>query len=148
MTLRGAIFQLKELRDNRMMPVMFKPYFDKVIETVSECEEPSAQQEPCEDAVSRQAAIDAMNGLPKWPDAVSGVCLDYADVIAVLSEHLPSAQPERKTGRWLEREDYEGSYYYDCSVCGNSWTTIDGTPQENGMNYCPNCGAEMKGGTV
>ena len=45
MTLRGAIIQLEELRDNSMMPVIFKPYFDKVIETVSECKEPSAQPE-------------------------------------------------------------------------------------------------------
>jgi len=45
-----------------------------------------------DDAISRQVAIDAINGLPKWPDAVSEICLDYADVIAVLSELLPSAQ--------------------------------------------------------
>lgn len=50
--------------------------------------------EMMDDLISRQAAIDAINGLPKWPDAVSEICLDYADVIAVLSEHLPSAQPE------------------------------------------------------
>ena len=41
MTLNGAIMQLVEMRENSMMPEVFKPYFDKVIETVSECEEPS-----------------------------------------------------------------------------------------------------------
>lgn len=40
MTLNGAIMQLFEMRENSMMPEVFKPYFDKVIETVSECEEP------------------------------------------------------------------------------------------------------------
>lgn len=45
MTLNGAIMQLVELRENSMMPVCFKPYLDKVIETISECEEPSAQPE-------------------------------------------------------------------------------------------------------
>ena len=40
MTLKGAMMQLKEMRDNTMMPFFFKPYFDKVIETVSECVEP------------------------------------------------------------------------------------------------------------
>ena len=46
--------------------------------------------------IDRQLAIDAVNALPKWPDAVSAVCLDYADVISVLqdTEKLPSAQPE------------------------------------------------------
>ena len=40
MTKNGAIAQLKELRDNSMMPSLFKHSFDKVIETVSELEEP------------------------------------------------------------------------------------------------------------
>ena len=47
-------------------------------------------------------------------------------------------------GEWIERLDYNRDTYYDCSVCGNSWTTIEGTPWENGMNFCPNCGAKMK----
>ena len=46
MTLNEAIMQLVEMRENSMMPEVFKPYFDKVIETVSECEKPSAQPEP------------------------------------------------------------------------------------------------------
>ena len=40
MTLNGAIMQLVELRENSMMPMVFKPCFDKVIETISELEEP------------------------------------------------------------------------------------------------------------
>ena len=49
-------------------------------------------------------------------------------------------------GRWIEHEEYNFDTYYDCSVCGESWCTVDGTPWENGMNYCPNCGAKMDGG--
>lgn len=41
MTLNGAIMQLVEMRENSMMPDLFKPYLDKAIETVSECVEPS-----------------------------------------------------------------------------------------------------------
>lgn len=41
MTLNGAIMQLVEMRENSMMPIIFKPYLDKVIETISECDEPS-----------------------------------------------------------------------------------------------------------
>jgi hypothetical protein len=49
------------------------------------------------DLIYRQAAIDAMNGLPKWIDTDYGVCLDYSDVMSVLgdAEKLPSAQPEQ-----------------------------------------------------
>ena len=53
----------------------------------------------------------------------------------------------RAHGKWIEQEEFDGGIYYDCSVCGNSWTTIDGTPIDNNMNYCPNCGADMREGT-
>ncbi len=51
---------------------------------------------------------------------------------------------EPKTGRWIEKDGYDGDTYYDCSECGESWTTIEGTPWNNGMKYCPNCGAKME----
>ncbi len=54
-------------------------------------------------------------------------------------------QPQRTKGKWIEQEDYNLDTYYDCSVCGESWCTIDGTPWDNGMNFCPNCGADMRG---
>lgn len=50
---------------------------------------------------------------------------------------------EKPRGEWIEQTEYNGDTYYDCSICGNSWTTIEGTPWQNGMSYCPNCGALM-----
>ena len=29
------------------------------------------------------------------------------------------------------------------SECGLTWELIDGTPKENNMNYCPNCGKQL-----
>lgn len=52
-------------------------------------------------------------------------------------------EQEVKTGKWIEQTDYLGDTYYDCSVCNESWITIEGTPWVNGMNYCPHCGAKM-----
>ena len=48
-----------------------------------------------------------------------------------------------KHGHWIERTDYVGDNYYDCSACGESWTTIEGAPWDNGMDYCPKCGTKM-----
>ena len=45
MTLNGAITELVMMRENPMMPVVFKSSLDKVIETISECEEPSNSSE-------------------------------------------------------------------------------------------------------
>ena len=53
---------------------------------------------------------------------------------------------KQSEGEWVEKDDGFGGVYYDCTACGCSWTTIDGTPMENNMNYCPECGAKMKGG--
>lgn len=30
------------------------------------------------------------------------------------------------------------------SACGLDWSCEDGTPTENGMNFCPFCGAKLK----
>lgn len=54
---------------------------------------------------------------------------------------LPSAQPERKTGRWIPHEDEDGEYYGDkCSECGEWYVMPYGK-----TNFCPNCGANMRG---
>ena len=55
-------------------------------------------------------------------------------------------QPIRR-GRWEEIEEYGGwgDTYFRCSICGDEWDLDTGTPVENGMKYCPNCGARMDG---
>ena len=51
---------------------------------------------------------------------------------------------ERKTGKWIEQDDGWDGVYYECSVCKEPFTLIDGTPQDNLYNFCPNCGCEME----
>lgn len=58
-----------------------------------------------------------------------------------LNELLKTEQP--KHGHWIEQEGFDSDVYYDCSVCGESWVTVEGTPEDNGMIYCPHCGAKM-----
>lgn len=50
---------------------------------------------------------------------------------------------EVKHGHWQEYVDYCLDVYYDCSVCGGLFYMADGTPTENGYNFCPKCGARM-----
>ena len=60
------------------------------------------------------------------------------------SEQLPSAQPERKKGEWLELTN--GNHTYVCSVCGRMLVNI--TDGKNNVAkhypYC-HCGADMRG---
>lgn len=45
MTLNGAIMQLVELSEHPMMPVLFRPAIQKVIETISELEQPEPRKD-------------------------------------------------------------------------------------------------------
>ena len=72
----------------------------------------------------------------------------------VLSQYLkdyfiPSAEPERKKGEWVEYPDclrYDGAYADDqivCSACHHVFSVIDNCTEE--FDFCPNCGADMRG---
>ena len=43
-------------------------------------------------------------------------------------------------GRWIEKDKYAFGTFYDCSNCGN--LILD---NGHSWNYCPNCGADMRG---
>ena len=104
------------------------------------------------DLISRQAAIDALDVLCQehrykipgksetyseyneaWQDA-----LDRAEGLIF---NLPSAQPERIKGRWTKAYDgYDG--HVKCVQC---FKTYDWDTQAQYYNFCPNCGADMRG---
>ena len=67
------------------------------------------------------------------------------DVVGSAIYKLPAADVVPvKHGHWIEQENWvPDDYYYTCSVCGEDYNTIDGSPD---YNYCPNCGARMDGG--
>ena len=89
-----------------------------------------------DDYISRQAAIDATWFEPSYTDPLN-VLTEVRDRLKA----LPSAQPERKTGRWIPHEDEDGEHYGDkCSECGEWYVMPYGK-----TNFCPNCGADMRG---
>ena len=65
------------------------------------------------------------------------------DIIKLIP--IADVQPVKR-GRWEEIEEYGGwgDTYFRCSICGDEWDLDTGTPVENGMKYCPNCGARME----
>ena len=63
------------------------------------------------------------------------------EAIKMTVERMPSADVvERKTGKWIDVDDYiiSGS----CSACG--WQAHLYEDDVVGMNFCPNCGADMR----
>lgn len=72
----------------------------------------------------------------------------YAELLGYHIEALDTAiealKDERAKGKWIEHQDCHDDTYYTCSHCGEDWTTIEGDPMDNLMNYCPMCGADMR----
>ena len=95
------------------------------------------------DLIDRQAAIELIHSLypsapimrmnrKRWKKKYK----PYIEAEKAL-EMFPSAQLERKNGRWID--DKCSACGYKCSACGYRVEPWDNTP------YCPNCGADMKG---
>ena len=76
-----------------------------------------------------------------YDDWNQGVTTSWADAyreVADMVEEMPTIEP--KTGKWISLDDFRGKYNvygYKCSECGEH--------SEYEENYCPNCGADMRG---
>ena len=97
---------------------------------------------PSNDCISRQAAIEVAS---RECHELRGV---FSDIEHGLKE-LPSAEPERKTGKWIPHREKSREYigtvlvcvtydYWLCDTCG--YRVENGQPI---YNFCPNCGARM-----
>ena len=92
------------------------------------------------DLISRQAALDALNKLKESTYAVDYGIVDCDDAINAIAA-LPSTEP--KKGKWIKTARWGRVYY--CNQCRN-YLDFDGVNAGRGStNYCPNCGAKMRG---
>ena len=91
------------------------------------------------DLISRQDAIDATWEEPTYTDPIN-VLTEVRDRIKA----LPSAQ---RTGEWQITDAYPHNVY--CSECHKKFAQTHWAVWEDGSllrKYCPNCGADMRGG--
>lgn len=100
------------------------------------------------DTISRQQAFDALRTCYDTETVTmdnGDEYINYGDAVGEI-EQLPSAQPERPTGEWIQKPRYEDDEYPDaqpnlkCPFCGYEigWCDMG--------NYCARCGADLKGG--
>lgn len=108
-----------------------------------------------DDCISRQVAIDALDEqIEQCNKALCSFYISPKDEYAIKVErasleaykeqleNMPTAQPERKTGRWIFgfNNQYLEKYYY-CSNCG----CRKYEEEEPSDYFCSNCGADMRG---
>ena len=98
-----------------------------------------------DDLISRQAAIDELDK-GAW-----GVEWDKTLAKAMI-ESFPPAEPKRIRGKWIKHEHGYWTFVnadgerdgwipdYECDQCGSR-----GWKYPVVMNFCPNCGADMRG---
>ena len=64
-------------------------------------------------------------------------------------KRLPSAQPERKKGTWIEMgTNTDGTHNIKCSKCGEGYKTrghAQSFATKAKYKFCPNCGEDMRG---
>lgn len=110
-----------------------------------------------DDVIYRQAASYALNTIKVSKNETWYSF--YQKVLDVFSK-LPSAEPERKKGRWIEDADtyYKAvnekgggvndntPYFTDdiaCSECLAMFSVLDNCTEN--FDFCPHCGAYMRG---
>ena len=90
------------------------------------------EQEPCTDAVSREAVIKLFNG---------NIGSESALILHMVKK-LPSVT--QKSGKWILLDECANSGYY-CSNCQKKLVKEGWSNTVKKIKYCPNCGADMRG---
>ena len=98
------------------------------------------KQEPNEDCISREQALDPYK------------ILEVTDTLSVYTirqnlAELPSVTPTRPTGHWIAQDIHNCHTNFRCSECDyvHDFMHLYGEPTAD-YTFCPNCGAEMKEG--
>lgn len=96
------------------------------------------EQEPCDDAISRQAVIDAIEDDNRNGHYSCFATNNDAQCFKDVIRKLPSVTPQPKMGRWIYTGDYITDGMLKCSKCGFEHDVSER------FSYCPNCGANMQ----
>lgn len=93
------------------------------------------------DLISREDAIEVLSQRARILQGeygdLGGACSGAMKII----ESLPSAEPERKKGKWIFHIDdlFPEESTQECSVCHEEESI-----RIYNDNFCPNCGADMR----
>jgi len=102
--------------------------------------------------IYRDKAIEAISKLPVKVDNLGYTWMIAGDVLKQIDD-MPSAEPERKKGEWIDEKinSYTSRTY--CSECGSSAPFVYESDDYYGNHahgetaktkFCPNCGADMR----
>ena len=95
-------------------------------------------------AIDADALKDRLQSIAydDWNQGVTTLLADAYRECADMVDEQPTIESERKRGCWVGIDD-EPCETYECDVCGAVYDTVGNTWDL--PNYCPNCGAKMRG---
>ena len=101
------------------------------------------------DLIEKQKAVDAIQHRADIVDSVYSAFWEGLIIAQDIVKNIPSAEPERKTGKWIDGilyQDFDESEWekVKCSVCKN-FVVKQIFYHDNKYHYCPYCGADMRG---
>ena len=104
------------------------------------------EQRMYHEAFENDASYYEENPMARWD---SGLWIRYKLFENVLANIPPSDVVERKHGEWIAGESWSDGYgmgeqygrYYVCSECSH---VVQDNYRKCSMNFCPNCGANMR----
>ena len=94
------------------------------------------------DLISRKAVLKHIEKIRQGAQMMddirrASIIMNGMDLCEEAVRNQPSAQSERKKGKWIDKSGgIEGAWNY-CSVCGEQAIDL--------YDFCPNCGADMRG---
>lgn len=153
MTREEQIDWLCRLRADLNNGIIFTPWNKEFTEALTGI----LEQEPCTDAISRQAALaltdELKDDLPD-DDRLSDMVMSHNEGVLEYQTKLsllPPVTPAEKVGRWIMPVQDDGMsdpiyYQVRCSECGfdlDPQTWHQELYQFGADKFCPNCGAKM-----
>lgn len=101
------------------------------------------EQEPCEDAISRQAVFDALDNHKYSNEFCKKHHIDWSinlSMAHIAVNDLPPVTPRQKYGKWIKQTLSVKPFGEDTVLCDQCAFMTD---KDSMYNYCPNCGAKM-----
>ena len=99
-----------------------------------------AEQEPSDDAISRQAVLDRIKeSIETYHNQYTTDMLNMWGLFTQFIKEMPPVNPQPKTGHWIDIMVGD----MPAQACDQCNTFYPLAYTGGGHNYCPNCGAKM-----
>ena len=111
---------------------------EKIKEIIQTLKDKALKQEPCVDAISRQAFEDAIEKAQYSRDFCKEHHIDYSismEMVRIVLHDLPPVKPAEKVGQWIDGK---------CNRCGTHAPYWAMASTYYCSDYCPKCGAKMQ----